>query len=65
VRVLALLRRMPGWDATAVRRAEWLELKAEVLAYLAGEHRAVAAEADRYARAAREQAAVLRSGGAR
>jgi len=62
-RVLALLRRMPGCDSTAAQLAEWLELKAVMLVQVAGEHRAIAAEAERYARAAQAQAVALRSGG--
>jgi hypothetical protein len=60
--ISALMRAMPAFDAGADQRAAWLELKAEVFAQIAAEHRAVAAEAEAYARAARDQAAALRVG---
>jgi hypothetical protein len=60
--ISALMRAMPAFDASADQRAAWLELKAEVFAQIAAEHRAVAAEAEAYARAARDQAAALRAG---
>ncbi len=61
IRVIgALVRSMPPLDATAEQRAEWLELKALTLEQFAVEHRALAAEADGYARVARQQAGRLR-----
>jgi hypothetical protein len=58
--ISSLMRAMPAFDAGAEERATWLELKAEVFAQIAAEHRAMAAEADAYAMAARDQAAALR-----
>ena len=58
--ISALMRAMPAFDANAERRAAWLELKAGVFEQLASQHRAMAAEAEAYAIAAREQAGELR-----
>ena len=59
--VSALMRSMPAFDAGPEQRAAWLQLKAEVFAQIAAEHRAMATEADSYARAALDQAAALRA----
>lgn len=58
--ISALMRAMPAFDASADQRAAWLDLKAEVFGQLASQHRAMAAEAEAYATAAREQADDLR-----
>ena len=58
--ISALMRAMPGFDAGAEQRAAWLELKADVFEQLASQHRAIAAEAEAYAMAARGQARELR-----
>jgi hypothetical protein len=58
--ISALMRAMPAFDASAEQRAAWFVLKAEVFEQLASQHRAMAAEAEAYATAAREQAAELR-----
>jgi hypothetical protein len=58
--ISALVRAMPAFDAGAEQRAAWLDLKAEVFEHLASQHRAMAAEAEAYAVAAREQAGELR-----
>jgi hypothetical protein len=60
--ISALMQAMPAFDAGDDERATWLELKAEVFAQTAAEHRAVAAEADAYAMAVRGQAVALRAG---
>ena len=58
--ISALMRTMPAFDASVEQRAAWLDLKAQVFDQLASQHRAMAAEAEAYAMAAREQAGELR-----
>jgi hypothetical protein len=58
--ISALMRAMPAFDASVEQRAAWLDLKAAVFEQLASQHRAMAAEAEAHAMAAREQAAELR-----
>lgn len=58
--ISALMRTMPAFDAGAEQRAAWLDLKADVFEQLASQYRAMAAEAEAYAMAAREQAGQLR-----
>ena len=58
--IVALMRAMPAFDASAEQRAAWLDLKAQVFEQLASEHRAIATEAEAYAIAARQHAGKLR-----
>jgi hypothetical protein len=58
--ISALMRSMPAFDASAEQWAAWLDVKADVFEQLAGQHRAVAAEAQAYGMAARQQARELR-----